>query len=101
MLTLKGQLKKFLREDGGWVKKQKITDDQRWQNQRNFTYYSSPTVDRTLRKLEEESDIAVKYVDGQTMYHWMPASKKSDYIPTEERKRKGWTVYWRSKVLSV
>lgn len=97
---LKNQLRKHLQDANDWVRKNKLTDDIKWVNQKDFTTYSAPTVDRALRRLEEEKVIAVKYDGkGHCVYRYIPPHLRSDYITTAERKELGTEVYRRSKLV--
>ncbi len=94
-MTLQQQLNKFLREHGTWISKGHITG-KKWQNEKTFACYLPETVGRTLRDLESNKKIAVKYVGKNTMYHTLPESKRDDYIPTAERTS---GIYWKSKLI--
>lgn len=93
-MNLQQQLRKYLREDGDWVSKGLLLR-MTWKNEKNFTTYIPASVDRALRTLEVDKKIAVKYEGKNTMYHFLPESKKEDYIPTSERTG---SIYWKSKL---
>ena len=92
-LKLKQQLSLFLRENGGWVPKGQIVDGMKWKSEKNFTTFLSSTVDRTLRKLEEASNIACKKGGKSKVYHYIPEHMRERYIPIH--KRVG-DVYWKT-----
>jgi hypothetical protein len=48
--------------------------------------YLASTADRKLREAEENKRIAVKYVDKNTLYKWLPHERRASYIPTSIRK---------------
>ena len=82
---LKNQLRKYLQEQGTWTPKGQILA-QRWQNQKDFTYYLPSTTDRKLRELESESVIAVKDDNKSVVYKWIPHDMRPRYIPKSDRK---------------
>ena len=87
--TLSQQLLHYLMERNDWIPSPQITDDIKWKNQRTFKYYTSPTVQRELRSLENgelgESKIAVKKWNKSVAYRYIPPDMRKRYIPKSER----------------
>ena len=94
--TLKSQLRLFLREKDEWIRKGQIVDDLKWRSEKDYKTFLSSTVDRTLRKLEQAKNIAVKYSGKTTLYHFIPEHMRSRYICVSDRG--GSEVYWKAKV---
>lgn len=85
MITLAGQLTVFMRDIKCWVVSPDITDNMVWKNQRTFKKYTSQTVGRQLRKLEESRILAVRDYGKTKQYKFIPEHLRSKYIPTSSR----------------
>ena len=89
--TLQNQIVKHLMELGTWIPAPELTDRKRWQNQRNFTYYTAQTVGRCLRDTEapedknEESKIAAKKCGKTVQYKYLPPHLRARYIRKSDR----------------
>lgn len=85
---LKAQLFNFLRKEGAWVHKGRLTADMVWHNKTGMRYgarYMPETVGRALRHLEEERHIAVKEDGISIAYKALYSPWKEKYIPFSER----------------
>lgn len=85
---LKAQLFNFLKKDGGWVHKGKLTADMVWRNKAGMHYgarYMPETVGRALRLLEEQGQVAVKEDGISIAYKALYSPWKEKYIPFSER----------------
>ena len=56
------------------------------------------TVGRTLRLLEAQSKVAVRYEGKNTLYKWLPLDMRADYRTSEQRKDYKPEVLFNSKL---
>lgn len=73
----------WLRTRGDWIQKNDICRIEFPTPKKGL--YGADLVSRTLRRLEEESVIAVKYVGGAACYKYVPEPMRFMYIPTSQR----------------
>lgn len=87
-MTLGEQLRHFLHTDWVWHPKGQLTADMVWKHKRGRhtgVRFLPETVGRALRKLEEQSIIAVKGEGISVTYKWLPHEKRKSYIPYSQR----------------
>ena len=77
-------LERYLKDQfPDWVPKGNITA-MTWES-KNGTTFLPETVGRTLRTLEADSKIAVKYIGKNTLYKHIPNEMRRRYIPSSQR----------------
>ena len=86
--SLHAQLTKHLYACGEWRSKGTLTADMVWKHVAGKNYgnrYLPDSVSRTLRRLEEQSIIAVKGENVSVQYKWIPPMMRHTYIPWSRR----------------
>lgn len=85
-MRLKDQLISYLFNKKEWVHKGEILDKKWYYTNCNKTFMQN-TIDRELRRAEEESKIAVKKdpIHKGNMYKYLPKEIRERYIPTSLR----------------
>lgn len=85
MKGLPSLLRSYLRQDGGWIAKNELTARVWKYEDGSGRTYGADLVSRKLRNLEEASIIAVKHVNGASVYKYLPTYLTALYIPISQR----------------
>ena len=81
-MTLKLSILSYLK-DKDWIAKGQILLRPWTLNDKQVM---ADTVSRTLRRLEEESLVAVRYEGKKTVYKFLPPDYRKMYVPVSQRR---------------
>lgn len=88
------QIKEYIKENGGWVGKNDLCRKEF--RTKKGGIYGADLIARTVRSMQEQSIVAVKYIDGTSYYKYIPDYVRHLYIPTLQRKDE--EVRWTDEV---
>lgn len=82
-MTAADQLRAYLKANKGWVAKNALCRLEL--KTKKGGLYGADLISRTLRAMEEERMVAVKYIDKHSHYRYIPDFVRHLYIPTSLR----------------